>query len=59
MPSQEVYPKMQMYWNTDMLRLLNVSLVTSIAVVNHDRMIELIGLGIEHAEQQSPSPTKK
>ncbi|PQP85407.1 ribonuclease III [Paenibacillus sp. PCH8] len=25
----------------------------------HDRMIELIGLGIEYAEQQSPSPTKK
>lgn len=26
---------------------------------HHDRMIELIGLGIEHAEQQSSSPTKK
>ncbi|WP_458124247.1 Mini-ribonuclease 3 [Paenibacillus sp. Z3-2] len=25
----------------------------------HERMIELIGLGIEQAEQQSPSPTKK
>lgn len=25
----------------------------------HDRMIELICLGIEQAEQQSPSPTKK
>ncbi|MCW3795936.1 ribonuclease III [Paenibacillus sp. LS1] len=26
---------------------------------SHDRMIELIGLGIEQAEQQSPAPTKK